>query len=129
MSQVTVVRPDRLTPAVAMMQQRIDALGLDLRGRTVLTEAATGPYVVTALLAALAGAEVYAYAADNRYASAAEAIAEVAACLDDPALAHLQSSVHLVQSVDPEVVRRANVITNSGNLRPLDRAKLRLRGR
>jgi len=121
---VSAVRPDRLNPAVAMMQRRIEALGLNLQGRTVLTEAATGPYVVTALLAAMAGAEVYAYAADNRHSSAAQALAELDACWDDPALTHLQSMVHPIPDLHPDVIRRANVITNSGNLRPLDRHKM-----
>ena len=40
---------------------------LDLKGKTVLTEAATGAYIVTPVLAALAGAKVFAYSKTTRY--------------------------------------------------------------
>ena len=39
---------------------------------TVLTEAASGPYVVTRVIAALAGADVVAVTADSRYGRAVD---------------------------------------------------------
>ena len=48
-------------------------MNLDLAGVRVVTEAATGPYVVTPVMAAAAGAEVVALAKDSRHGSAAEA--------------------------------------------------------
>jgi hypothetical protein len=101
----------------------VDDLALDLRGRTVLTEAATGPYVVTVLLALAAGAKVYAFGKDTRYGTADDAVRETraaiaAACLEDGA-------VTFVDRLTPEVVGAADVITNSGHLRPLDEKLLR----
>jgi hypothetical protein len=68
------VRPglgtDRL---VRLMRRAVEECRLDLSGAVVLTEAATGPYVVTPVLAALAGAaDVVALTRDTRYGTAAE---------------------------------------------------------
>jgi hypothetical protein len=101
----------------------VDELELDLRDRVVLTEAATGPYVVTPVLAALAGARVYAFTRPTRYGSVAEVADETCALLD--ALDVSRASVTVLDAVPPEVLARADVITNSGHLRPLDEALLR----
>ena len=55
------------------MTAAIERCQLDLAGQVVLTEAATGAYAVTPVLAALAGAQVYALAAATRYATHAGA--------------------------------------------------------
>ena len=56
------------------MRTRIEALGLDLDGLEVVTEAATGAYACTAVIAALAGARVTAMARDTaRHGSAEDA--------------------------------------------------------
>lgn len=103
--------------------KRIDALELNLSGRTVLTEAASGAYVVTPLLAALAGAKVYAYAKDSRYGTAQEVFAltrSVAAQWAGKSL-----DITMIDSLSPDVVAQADIITNSGHLRPLDRSLLK----
>ncbi|HZI54747.1 MAG TPA: hypothetical protein VFD56_13620, partial [Chitinophagaceae bacterium] len=50
----------------------VNRLNLDLSGKVVLTEAATGAYIVTPVIAALAGAEVYAFTKDTRYGTVAD---------------------------------------------------------
>lgn len=56
-----------------LMQQSIQKMKLDLRGMTVLTEAASGYFIVTPLIAALAGAQkVYAVVKDTGYGTVAE---------------------------------------------------------
>ena len=54
------------------IEDAVDRLNLDLSGKVVLTEAATGAYIVTPVIAALAGAEVYAFTKDTRYGTVAE---------------------------------------------------------
>jgi hypothetical protein len=54
------------------IEDAIDRLELDLSGKVVLTEAATGAYIVTPVIAALAGAEVYAFTKDTRYGTVAD---------------------------------------------------------
>ena len=56
---------------------------LDLKGKTVLTEAASGAYVVTPLLAAIAGAKVYAFTRTTRYGTVDEIFANTRKLVDD----------------------------------------------
>jgi len=105
------------------MQRTIDELRLDLLGRTVLTEAATGPYVVTPLLAALAGARVLAFTKDSSHGSAEDAIAQTRQMMT--LLSPTPMDVTFVRTLTPEVIAQADVITNSGHLRPLNEEILR----
>ena len=58
---------------IALMREAILRCDLDLSGFTILTEAASGAYAVTAILAAMSGAHrVFALARDSRYGSASE---------------------------------------------------------
>jgi hypothetical protein len=121
------------SPLAAKVRAVVDELTLDLRGRTVLTEAATGPYVVTPLIAALAGARVYAFGKGTRYGTAAEAFAATRAAADEltgtaPANAGPGGTaldITFVEQLTPDVIASADVITNSGHLRPLDESLLR----
>lgn len=103
------------------IEEAIDRLELDLSGKVVLTEAATGAYIVTPVLAAVAGADVYAFTRDTRYGSATEVkrqTMELAARFGD----HLKLTV--LTELTAEVIGMADIITNSGHLRPLDASKL-----
>lgn len=111
------------TPLARKIARAVDDLALDLRGRTVLTEAATGPYVVTVLLAAAAGAKVYAFGKDTRHGSFTDAVRETRSAMAATGLDG--RDVTFVDRLTPEVVGAADVITNSGHLRPLDEGLLR----
>jgi hypothetical protein len=106
--------PRRLT---RLMSAAIDRCGLDLSGLTVLTEAASGAYVVTPVLAAMAGANVYALAAGTAYASSEE-LRELTARL--AGLAGAADRIQLVYSKDATIVGAADVVTNSGQVRPIE---------
>ena len=54
------------------LYRQVRALELDLRGKTVLTEAASGAYIVTPILAAIAGAKVFAFSKTTRYGKVEE---------------------------------------------------------
>ena len=109
------LHPHRL---LRLMGEAVERLHLDLRGMRVLTEAATGAYVVTPVLAALAGArEVMALTRSTRYGSAdtvAAGTAELAA------LAGVGSAVQVYTERDPALIARADIVTNSGHVRPID---------
>src|SRR5215475_2518526 len=69
-----ISNPSRL---VKLMRETIAFLELDLSDLVILTEAASGPYVVTPVIAALAGAKrVLALTRDSHYASAKTVIAQ-----------------------------------------------------
>ena len=100
-----------------LIQEAIDRCRLDLRGLTVLTEAATGAYVVTPVMAAMAGAgRVFAVTRTNRFGTARETAAETEALA---ALAGQESRIEFLAGVTEEAVSQADIITNSGNVRPI----------
>ena len=109
------LRPRRL---VRLAQQAVTECALDLDGATVLTEAATGPYAVTPVLAALSGsARVHAVAKPTRHGSVEEVSRQTA---ELASLADVQDRIQLHTDVSRELVESADVVTNSGHLRPLD---------
>jgi len=102
--------------------RQVDALQLDLKGRIVLTEAATGAYVVTPVIAAISGAKVYAFSKTTRYGTAEEVFAgtrELAGTFRDFPL-----DIHFIDKLSPDIIAQADIITNSGHLRPLNKEML-----
>ena len=95
----------------------VDRLQLDLTGLRVLTEAATGPYVVTPVIAVFAGAEVVALAKDSRYGTVAQASQETQQLSRELGVAN---RIEIVERLGDGHVASAHIVTNSGHLRPLD---------
>ena len=108
------LRPPRLA---RLARQAVAECGVDLPGVRVLTEAATGPYVVTPVLAALAGAEVDAVTRTTRYGTVEEVTRQTLELAD---LAGVRDRIRVHEAVTEELVGSADVVTNSGHLRPLD---------
>ena len=102
---------------IRLMTAAIDGCRLDLSGLTVLTEAASGAYVVTPVLAAMAGAEVFALGAGTAYSSSEE-IQNLT--IELARLGKVRDRVHLVFRKDQEMVAEADIVTNSGQVRPID---------
>lgn len=101
------------------VREIVERLALDLSDRRVLTEAATGAYVVTPVIAALAGAEVTALTRPTPYGAVKDVIAQtkaLAECCD------VWGRIEIVEHLDEQAVASANIVTNSGHLRPLDAA-------
>lgn len=110
-----------LNPArvVTMIRDTIAFLELDLSGLSVLTEAASGPFVVTPVIAALAGArEVVALTRDSRHATVDEVVRETRAL---EALCGIEGRVEIRTTQEPAIFARPDVVTNLGFVRPLDR--------
>lgn len=113
---VGVRQPNRV---VRLMREAIAANGLDLTGLTVFTEVGTGGYLTTPFVAAMAGAaQVHAVSRDSSYGpfasvrAAAEALAR---------LTGTDGRVQLVRFKTPETVGQADIVTNLGFVRPIDR--------
>ncbi|HEY5752811.1 MAG TPA: hypothetical protein VIT21_06665 [Chthoniobacterales bacterium] len=106
--------PERLC---ALMRQAIASMHLDLTGITILTEAASGAYGVTPVIAALAKAQhVHAVTRSSRYGSTEE----VATWTRDLALkAGVSDRISVSESVSPDILPDVNLVTNSGHLRPI----------
>ena len=101
------------------MLAAIDRLDLALGGRTVLTEAATGAYAVTPVLAALAGARVLALGNGTRHATADEIHA---ATMGLARFAGVADRIELVHETSPDLLGSVDIVTNSGQVRPIDEA-------
>lgn len=107
--------PNRLK---SMIQNAIAFLGLDLSGFTVLTEAASGPYVVTPIIAALAGADrVLSITRNSQYAKLEEVIAQTRAVQD---LCNLEDRVEIHTRRTLDLFAEADIVTNLGFIRPID---------
>ena len=105
-----------------LVKDAIQRMSLDLRGWIVLTEAATGHYALTPIIAALAGAtRVLALAKDSRFGSATE----VAAAVQQQAEAwETGGIVETLMARDDLRIGDADIVTNLGNVRPIDRGML-----
>jgi len=109
------LRPTRL---VDSMVAAITRCRLDLAGTVVLTEAASGAYVVTPVIAALAGARrVFALTRPTQYGSVADVTVQTMALAT---LAGVAERVLVVTEKSPTIVAQADIVTNSGHLRPID---------
>jgi hypothetical protein len=101
------------------MNASIGRTALDLSNRVVLTEIASGPYIVTPVLAALSHAtRVFAVARDSRFGTADELSAETISLAK---LAGVDSRLSIVREKTRAIVSAADIVTNSGHVRPINR--------
>lgn len=97
----------------------ISRLSLDLKGMSVLTEAGSGAFIVTPLIAALAGAEkVYVISKDSAYGRKEE----IYEYLNEIASEWDIDSKTICRVSDPlQIANRVNIVTNLGFVRPIKR--------
>jgi len=109
-----------------LIRRAIEAFELDLGGLAVLTEAASGPFVTTPLIAALAGADrVRALTRDSRYATARE-VEELTVGLAERW--KVADRIEVLTSREDPAIAESDVVTNLGFVRPLDREMLQRLG-
>ena len=103
-----------------LMEAAIERCQLDLSDAVVLTEAASAAYIVTPVLAAMAGAkQVFAMTRTTRYGT----VENIAGQTHELArVAGVKSHIEIVTEKSAEIVGQADIITNSGHLRPIDAA-------
>jgi hypothetical protein len=99
--------------------RRIKLTSLDLSGLNVLTEAATGPYCVTPVIAAAAGANVVAFAKSSRYGTPRDATNSVLNLAHELNVRH---RIRITECLLSDDIQRADIVTNSGHLRPINSA-------
>jgi hypothetical protein len=104
--------------SLRLIQDIIEFLEIDLDGVVVLTEIGSGNFIYTPFIAACAGStEVYCVAKDSPYGLAEEIIAEGMKLAQEW---KLSSRIHPSTSVRPEIISKADIVTNLGFLRPID---------
>lgn len=113
--QAGITHPPRV---VDLIRRTINFLELDLSGFTVLTEAASGPYVVTPVIAALAGAKrVLALTHASSYASVESVTAQTRAL---ETLCNLRDAIEIHSQRSLNLFADADIVTNLGFVRPID---------
>jgi hypothetical protein len=117
-----VRRLDNVPRVSRLIDDAISRLDLRLDGLRVLTEAASGPFVVTSLIAARAGAErVWAVTRDSAHGTAAEVLRharEWAAALG------VARRVEFYEGQAIDCASGVDVVTNLGFVRPIDAATI-----
>lgn len=100
----------------------IDIYDLDLSGLIVFTEAASGNYVVTPLIAALAGSDrVFAITQDSRYGKAADIRSFT---LELAQRWGVEDRVEVVSDKNPSILSQVDIVTNLGFVRPIDKSMI-----
>ena len=100
---------------ISIAENIVNRLDLDLNGLTVITECASGDYLFTPLMAAMAGAEVYALGKDTRFGTFQSIQQELLSYASDLVL----NRVHPCSIEEFENWHLADIMTNSGLLRPI----------
>ena len=105
-----------------LIESALRAFELDLSGLVVLTEAASNHFILTPLIAALAGADrVVALGRDSHYGALA-AVKDELMCLADEW--QVADRIVVTDNRHEPAVLRAHIVTNLGFVRPLDAAFL-----
>ncbi|QNI75222.1 hypothetical protein SynMVIR181_00208 [Synechococcus sp. MVIR-18-1] len=98
----------------------ISSFDLNLDGLRIYTEAASGPYMYAPILAALAGAKsVTAQVSDSSYANATDIITQT---YDLAKEFNVADSLTCINKRDYSKLASADIVTNSGHVRPIDRS-------
>ena len=109
------LHPRRLA---ALMRDAVERCRLNLTGRVVLTEAASGAYVVTPVLAAMAGAaRVHALTRATVYGTVEEVTAQTCELAAEVGVA---DRIVIATQRSRDIVAEADIVTNSGHVRPID---------
>jgi hypothetical protein len=103
-----------------LAEAAVDRCRLDLSGAVVLTEAATGSYAVTPVLAAIAGAKrVFAVTHDTPYGTVDDVMRQT---FEVATRAGVADRIRIMTDIPAEIVAQADIVTNSGHVRPLNAA-------
>ncbi len=103
------------------IKKSIDKFALNLDNKTVLTEAASGNYVVTPIIAALAGANVLAITKNSQYASIKEVIKETYALARK---FNIDSHITIITDKTQIDYQAIDIVTNTGFVRPINKSMI-----
>lgn len=95
----------------------VEKFNLKLKGKHVLTEAATDNYVCTPVIAAFAGAEVTAFTRDSKYGTVDEVIRQTYELAEKMSVL---KKIKVITDLDETNWEKIDIVTNTGHLRPID---------
>jgi hypothetical protein len=102
---------------VKKIKLSIEKFNLDLSHKNVLTEAASGNYVITPIIAAIAGATVIAITRDSKYATVEKVKKET---YDIAKIFNVENMITIVTDKNEIDFKDIDVVTNTGFVRPID---------
>lgn len=106
--------------SIELIKKAIKFNKLNLNKLTVFTEAASGEFIYTPIIAAMAGAEkVYAITADSNYASKEDVEKDTYLFAE---LCGVEDRIEVV--FDKEKISEADIVTNLGFVRPIDKSTI-----
>ena len=106
-----------------IINQSISTFQLNLSGLTILTEAATGYYILTPIIAALARADyVLALTRDSKYGQVAEVRRET---MKLARTWNVDDKIKVINDRNDERIGNSDIITNLGFVRPIDTSFLK----
>jgi hypothetical protein len=110
--------------AVHLIKKSISTLKLDLTDKVILTEVGSNEYGLLPIIAAMANAKlVFAWTRDSSYGKAEDIISK---CTEYLKILNIESKVSFHNGIiNISHLEQADIITNSGFLRPLDQNKLK----
>lgn len=110
--------------AIHLIKRCIESLQVNLKGYVVLTEVGSDKYLYSPIIPLLAGADkVFAFVRDTNYGSAAEISRE---CFNIASELGVNNRLEIGENnLDTKWLSKADIVTNSGMLRPLDSEKLK----
>lgn len=113
----------RRSRAVELAKRQVETLKLDLNGLTVLTECASNAYGYTAFMALIAGARVIALGKDSTHGKFENSKKAILDMVEREKLTNFQ--IDFFENELPDNMwAKAEIITNSGFLRPFTREKI-----
>ena len=101
-----------------LVPRMVERFALNLSGRIVLTEAASGAYRLNPHIAAMAGAKVYCVVKDSRFAKKEEVAEQL---YEDAKALGVQDAIEVVSDVLDAPLSDIDIVTNSGFVRPIDK--------
>jgi len=105
-----------------MIKKIFDAIkkfNLNLKNKTVLTEAATGNYVVTPIIAALAGAKVLAFTKESKYGTIKEVKKQIYTIARKT---NVEKKLEIITNINNTDLKKIDILTNLGFLRPINKS-------
>jgi hypothetical protein len=101
-----------------LIKDSFNKFQINLQGKIILTEAATGNFVCTSILAAIAGARVFAIAKDSKFGSVSQIRNEVMSLAKE---LDIENKITIIQSLEEIDLGNIDVVTNTGFVRPINK--------
>lgn len=100
------------------IKKSVKKFELCLENKNVLTEAATGNYVVTPIIAALSGANVYAFTKNSKYGSIEDVKSQT---YDLANRLEVTDRITIIDDFKKINLKKIDILTNTGFLRPINK--------